>query len=261
VNPLLGHVAPALLVVFRVGGLMIQGPVFGSSMLPARMKVFLAVTVGIMVYPVVSAAVPPGEELPLSLWMLAPLVAAELLIGLAIGLLASLPLVAVQTGGLLMGQQMGLGFAQLFNPGIDDEADVVGQILFFMALAGFLVAGGHEAMLGALLESFRHVPLGRFAVDADLMALLCGLLGASFELALRVAAPILALLLLESVAMGFLARTVPQLNVLSLGFPLRIQAGMVVVVLALPVIDDVISADLDGVLDAILEWVRLGAGT
>jgi flagellar biosynthesis protein FliR len=91
--------------------------------------------------------------------MLGPIVALEFMVGLVIGFAASLPMVAMQTGGLIMGQQMGLGFAMFYNPAVDDEADIVGQVLFFMALAGFLLIGGHEAMLLAVLHSFEHIPL------------------------------------------------------------------------------------------------------
>ncbi len=179
----------------------------------------------------------------------------ELAIGLVIGFMASLPLIAIQTGGLVMGQQMGLGFASFFNPAIDDEADVVGQMLFFMTLAGFLIIGGHEAMVLAVLRSFEHLPLGSFAVNADLIQLLAGLLTSALELALRVAAPLLALIFLESLAMGFLAKTVPQLNILSLGFPLRILAGLLIIILGLTVIDQVMMEGMQEVLDVIFSWV------
>jgi flagellar biosynthetic protein FliR len=253
---ILEHVPPALLVVFRIGGLMIYGPVFGSSVIPVRVKVFLSFLIGIAVYPLLATRLGLGTDIDLELFALVPLVGLELLIGLLIGYMASIPMIAVQTGGLVMGQQMGLGFAQFYNPGIDDEADIVGQILFFMALAGFLVIGGHEAMVLAVLRSFEYIPLGTFAVDLDVIALLAGLLLSAFELALRVAAPVLALVFLESLAMGYMAKTVPQLNILSLGFPLRILAGFAMVMLGLYVIGDVAMDGIDAVLNAIFEWVQ-----
>ena len=249
------HVPAALLVVFRVGGLMIFGPVFGSSAIPVRVRVFLAFVVGAAVYGAVTSN-QSVQPLSASIWVLAPMVAMELMIGLIIGYLASLPLLAMQTGGLIMGQQMGLGFAQLYNPAIDDEADIVGQLLFFMALAMFLIVGGHEWMLLAVLHSFEHIPLGHFAVDLDVVKLACGILHATLELALRVAAPLLAMVFLETVAMGFLAKTVPQLNILSLGFPIRILAGIAIVVTGLTVIGDVAMDDLSQTFEEVLRWVE-----
>jgi flagellar biosynthesis protein FliR len=191
----------------------------------------------------------------LELFQLGPLLAMELMIGLIIGYIASIPLIAVQTSGLIMGQQMGLGFARFYNPAIDDEADIIGQILFYLALAGFLLIGGHEAMVLAVLHSFENVPLGGFSPDTDLVALMGALLTSAFELALRVAAPLLAIITLESVAMGFIAKTVPQMNILSLGFPLRIIFGLMIIAIGLIVINEVVLDAIDGVLDVIFNWI------
>jgi len=241
--------------------LMIYGPVFGSSVIPIRVKVFLSLVIGLAAYPLLSAEHLMGIELKLDLWLLAPLIAMELLIGLIVGFIASLPLLALQTGGLIMGQQMGLGFAQLYNPAIDDEADIIGQMLFFMAIAGFLIVGGHEWMLLAVLNSFEHLPLGRFAIDFDVVELVSGILLTSLELALRVAAPLLALVFLETVAMGLLAKTVPQLNILSLGFPIRILVGIGIVALGLVVINDVAMDALVDAFGEIFQWIQSPQGT
>jgi flagellar biosynthetic protein FliR len=253
---ILAHVPGAMLVVFRVGGLAITAPLFSSPSVPVRVRVMLAAAVGLAVYPALvgQGVVAPGG-LRLELFALVPLVAAELAIGLVLGFLVAAPLVAAQTSGLLMGQQMGLGFAQFYNPDLDEESDVVGQALFLLALAGFLAMGGHEATVGAIMHSFDRVPLGGFAVDRGVVDIAGGMLVSALELALRVAAPLLVLVFLESVAMGFMAKTVPQLNVLSLGFPLRILAGLATVIVTLHVIGDVLGDAITDVVDVILAWI------
>jgi flagellar biosynthetic protein FliR len=158
-----------------------------------------------------------------------------------------------------MGQQMGLGFARFYNPAIEDDADVVGQILFFMTLAGFLLIGGHEWMLLAVLHSFHHIPLPAMATLAagpELVGLFTGVLTAAFELALRVAAPLLALIFLQTLAMGFIAKTVPQMNILSLGFPLRVMAGLLIISLGLVVMDEVVMELVDDTLGLVFEWIE-----
>lgn len=252
---ILDHLPPALLVITRLCGLMIYGPVFGSSAVPARYKALLACMLGMATYPVLAEHVGGEWRLPLNLWTLGPLMALEFLIGLVIGYLASLPLLAMQAGGLIMGQQMGLGFAQFYNPAIDDESDIVGQMLFFMAVAGFLAIGGHEMMVMAVLNSFEHLPPGQMAVDVELLQLVGGMLSASIELALRVAAPLLAFVFLETVVMGFLAKTVPQLNIMTLGFPIRILAGTAIVVAGLAVIHDVAMDAVAETFQAVFNWV------
>lgn len=253
---MLDHIPPAMLVIFRIGGLMIYGPVFGSSVVPVQVKVYLSFLIGLAAYPLLASEHFAGMSLELNLWTLGPLIAIELLIGLVIGFLASLPLVGAQTGGLIMGQQMGLGFAQFYNPAVDDEADVVGQVLFFMGLAGFLVIGGHEAMVLAVLHSFTHVPPGGMHIDSSLMTVATGMLLAAFEVALRVAAPLLAIIFLESLALGFISKTVPQLNILSLGFPVRILVGFLIVAIGLVVIHEVIMESIDEALRMIFGWIE-----
>src|SRR5437870_930031 len=122
-QPILDHVPQALLVIFRIGGLMIFAPVFGSSIIPGRIKIFLSVVIGLAACPLLSATDHNGVQLRLEAWSLAPAIALELMIGLIIGFVANLPLQALSGGGLIMGQQMGLGFGQLYNPAIDDEVD------------------------------------------------------------------------------------------------------------------------------------------
>lgn len=255
VHAIAAHLPPALLVIFRIGGLTIYGPVLGSSVIPVRVKVLLSFILGLAVYPLLSRGAIAGAPPALDLYLLAPMIAMELLIGLAVGYVASLPLVAMQTGGLLMGQQMGLGFARFYNPAIDDEADVIGQVLFYMALASFLVIGGHEYMLLAVLRSFEHVPLGGFAPDMSLVTLLLGLLLSAFELAIRVALPLLAIVFIESVAMGFIAKTVPQLNILSLGFPLRILAGFAIIATGLAIMHDILLDEFNDTLTQLFDWL------
>ncbi len=256
IDTISAHLAPAMLVIFRIGGLAVFAPLLASSVVPVRIRVLLTIVLGLAAYPLLSTRAGFADGVVLDLWTLAPLALAEITLGALVGYLASIPLVTAQTAGLVMGQQMGLGFARLFNPAMDDEADVVGQALFLLAIGGFLAVGGHEQMLLCLMHSFEHVPLGAYATDIGVLELIAGVLIASLEMALRIAAPLLAMIFLETIAMGFLAKTVPQLNILSLGFPVRIMAGLFIIASGLLIIDAVL---IDGVNDAfaqILSWLH-----
>ena len=222
VEVLIPHMAPFLMVAFRLGGLFMFAPMFGSSVLPMRVKVLLALALAVCVYP----GIPAQSGPPMTLITLPIVLGSEMLIGIAIGYAASLPLLAMQIGGQMMGHQLGLGLAHVFNPEFNEQVEVLSQFLFLVALAAFLLLNGHHALLHALASSFHAVPLGGYAPDGGLVALTVGMLSASFELGVRVAAPLLCLIFLETIAMGFVARTVPQLNILSLGFPLRITLGL-----------------------------------
>ncbi|MEX0742581.1 MAG: flagellar biosynthetic protein FliR [Phycisphaeraceae bacterium] len=225
-EPLLPHVPAFLLVLFRMTGIFVFAPLFSSSLVPMPLKALLAMTLSFCVYPLV----PPQLPVELSLMTMSVAVTSELLIGLVIGYGATLPLVAMQLGGLLMGQQLGLGLAQVFSPDFEEQTEVMGTLLYLTAVTIFIMLNGHHALLTVLVGSFENVPLGGYAPDQQLLQMIVGLLGSMMELGIRVAAPLLCMVFLETVAMGFVARTVPQLNVLSLGFPLRIIMGTILLI-------------------------------
>jgi len=245
-----------ILVIVRLGGVAIFAPGLSSPAVPVRVRVGLSILLGAAIVPVLATrgVADLNGAVELDIVSLLPFVIMEIALGAVIGFLATLPLAAAQTGGLLMGQQMGLGFAQIFNPSLDDESGVLGQLYFLMALATFLMMDGLEHMMLAVMHSFDYVPLGGFSMNGDLVGMLCGLLLASLELALRIAAPLLALIFLETVAMSFIARTVPQLNILSLGFPIRILAGLAILVVGLAITHEVLIDGTGSMLDAIHQW-------
>ncbi len=241
-EPLLGHLPAWLLVLFRMTGIFFFAPVFGSRTVPAQVKVFLALGLSACVYPILltpgrasAALVAPVLASGLELWSLVGTVATELLIGVVIGYGASLPLIGMQIGGRVVDQQMGLGLAGVLNPEFNEQTGVVSQFYFMTALAVFVILGGHRVMVAILVGSFGKVPLGGFTPDSGMMSLLVGLLGTIFDLALRVAGPLLCLIFLQTLAMGFIARTVPQMNILSIGFALRILVGAVLLIGAIGV--------------------------
>lgn len=243
---------PMLLVLCRIGGIAIFGPLLGSPAIPMRIRALLAVALAGATAPIVLGTV--SVPLPSSVWMLLPMVGAEIAIGAVIGLMASIPLAAMQMGGLLCGQQLGLGFGRFYLPAMDDEGDAMEQMYFMLALVLFVAVGGVEQMVLAAAESYRWIgPLG-FGVEraADAGSMILGLLGSGFELSLRVAAPVLAIVAIESVAMGFVGRTVPALNVLSVGFPLRIAAGVAVLCLGI----GSVRMALDGFVEQMLDTMR-----
>lgn len=231
-EPLLHHVPAWLMVLFRLTGIFIFAPVLGSNTIPRIVKVFLALSLSLCIYPMLldpdrpsAAMVAPVIDGGLSLWTLIGAVGLELLIGLVIGYVASLPLIGMQIGGHVIDQQIGLAFAGVFNPELDEQSGVVGEVMFLLALAVFVILGGHRAMFSALVGSFDRVPLGGFTSFGSLIDLLIGLLAVMFDLAVRVAAPLLCLMFLVTLSMGFVARTVPQMNILSVGFSIRILLG------------------------------------
>ncbi len=258
-DSLLPHVPAFLAVVSRLAGLFVFAPILSSSMLPAKVKAFLAIALGLAVYPTLNLS--GNVPLRLDLLDLAPAMATEALIGVTVGLIAGLPLMAVQMGGMLMGQQMGMGLASVYNPATDTENESLGQLLFFLAMGVFLAMGGLDAMVKAMVVSFATVPVGGFTSGDSPLALVTGLVASGFELAVRVSAPALCILSAETVASGLLMKTAPQMNIMSFGFPLRITLGMGVMYASLGAMHEAAGEDVVGALSAALGWASaLGAG-
>ena len=168
------HLPAALFVIFRIGGLAIYAPVIGAQIVPVQGRALFAIVLGFAIYPILYTQNLVSAPLNLDMWTLVPLLCLEILIGMVIGFIASLPMLAVQISGSMMGQQMGLGFARIFNPTIGNSADVIGQLLFFMALASFLLIGGLDAIVLAVLNTFHHMPLGTNIMDGSLLEMLLG---------------------------------------------------------------------------------------
>ncbi|TVQ62793.1 MAG: type III secretion protein [Phycisphaerales bacterium] len=258
-DQLLDHVPVFFATLARLAGLFIFAPVLGSPAIPARVKVLLVLALTAAVYPTLNLH--DMVPLRLSLIELAPVMATEALIGLSIGLIAAMPLISVQMGGLLMGQQMGLGLANIYNPAIDSEADIAGQLLFYMAMGVFLTLGGLDILHASIVMSFDRVPIGGFGATETPLLVLTGLIATGFELAVRVAAPVLCIIFLETVAMGFIMKTVPQINILSFGFPIRIMMGIGALLFSLHVIQEATGVDVEDSLMLAMEWIASLAGT
>jgi len=256
--PVADYAPFALLVAARFGGLAVFAPVVSSRAIPARLRAAIVLAFALAATPLLASR---GVEVTTLGWSpaLAVAVAVELAVGLLVGFLASLPLIAAHMGGIVAGQQMGLGFASLYGAGPEGETDALGRFLFLVALAGFIMMGGHEAILLAVLNGYDHLPPGAALADVDVPGVLAGAMLGAFELALRVATPVLALGLIQSLAIGMLARTAPQMNILSLGFPIRLLAGVGAVAVSIVVLDDVLVDGIDTALAGILAWLE-GAG-
>lgn len=233
---ILPYVPVWLMVLFRLTGIFVLAPVLGSSTVPRVVKVFLALGLSFAIWPMLWVDPEASGNLAaavqgLDLWSLGLLVGLELLIGYVIGFAVSLPLTGMQLGGHMIDQQMGLAAARLFNPEFNDQTGVTGQLLFMFALALFVAAGGLNVMLHTLAQTFRYIPLGGFASFDQVVHMVVGMLAIMFELGLRVAAPLLCLTFLVSVGMGFLMRTVPTFNILSVGFAIRILSSLVIMMM------------------------------
>lgn len=218
-----------LLVFFRITGVMMLAPVFGSQMTPVPVKIFLSLVLTVLFFPMVKA-----RELPAAMdgMVLALCVAWELAVGLLIGFAAAMLFTGVQMGGHLIDQELGILQANLLDPILDEQVSILGQFKVLLATAVYLLIDGHHLLIGAVADSFRAVPmLGLRFSRGVAMHLSDTLMRDVFRMGIEIAAPALVTLFLVTVALAFMARTAPELNLFTLSFAVRIAVGLVVVAL------------------------------
>ena len=217
----------ASLTLFRVGGLMLVAPVFSSRTIPSMVRAGLAVLFTIVVWP----ALPP---VPSTLVLGPVLLIGEMVVGLGIGFGAAVLIAGAELAGETLAVQTGLSGATTLDPLTGQGTGVLSQLLGLFVLLLLLVTNGHLVMLEALAASYELVPLGSFmnlTAGAWEVARLFRLL---FGVGLQFAAPIIAAVSVGYVALGVLARTSPQLNLLAVAFPLQIGLGFIVLAGSIP---------------------------
>lgn len=237
-----------VLVFFRIGAMMLFAPLFGSSRIPKRVKVMLALVLAMSIAP----SVTPPAAMPGTMWELTAGIAGEMAFGLAMGMVQSFVFIAAQWAGEIIGQQMGLNLSEVFDPQFGAQGSIVGDLYFMLTLVVFLSIGGHRAMLLGVRDSFEMLPLLSLGVGAHMFDALVGFFQTATHLAIRLAAPMLVTMLVVDLSLGLIGKIMPQLNVMAVGLSLRSALGLVVVILGLTMTHDAIS---EGVIDA-MQTVR-----
>lgn len=230
-----------LLILFRLGGLLLSAPLFAGSHLPIPFKVGLAVMLAVSLYPLLRTNTIPAREIePFSLFLS---IVGEVAVGVLIGLAARLLFVGVGLAGELSGVQMGLGIANVVDPQFSHQASVVAQFMELLTFLTFLALQGDHAFLEAIWASFDSIPPGTFsgAATAGAASVLVALFGKSLILALKLSSPIMVAVLLTNIAIGLLARVVPQLNFFAFGLSLTFVVGLLTLLVSLPLLTHLIA--------------------
>jgi flagellar biosynthetic protein FliR len=253
------QVVPAayVLVFFRVAGMMVFAPLLGSNRIPRRVKVLLAAIIALGICPTVKLP----AVIPTNLWQLALAIAGELIFGLAMGSVLSMVFIAAQWAGDIIGQQVGFSMSEVFDPQFGQQGSLIGDMYFMLTLVIFLVIGGHRAMLIAFRQGFDALPLLSVGANASVLDMIVGLFHASTILALQLSAPMLVTMLIVDLALGFISKTIPQMNLMTAGMSTRGVVGLIVLIFGISLTNDVISHSLLHALDAFrVGWVSTTAG-
>ncbi len=213
-----------VLCLLRMAGIVVFAPFFGGEDFPRRARIGLAALLALVVYPHAAATV--QGPLQLDWWTLVVLTAREVFVGVVIGYAASLVFAGAQLAGELIGQQLGFALANVLDPFLEQEVGLISFFKFSFAIVIFLSLDLHLVLLHVLAGSYLAVGLGASVLRPELLEGVWSMFAGIWEAAVRLGGPVLLIMLLVSVVVGVLTRTMPQLNIIVIGLPLRTFVGL-----------------------------------
>jgi flagellar biosynthetic protein FliR len=211
----------------RVAAVLFMMPVLNSKNIPVLLKMGLTLTVSMILWPLVKVQA-PSDPYIFGFYMV-----AEFMIGFLLGFAMRLVFTGVQLAGELAGFQMGLSMANVVDPQSGMDTSLISQFHYLLGLLLFLSIDGHHWFFRALVQSFQVLSPGEFVIKEGLYQYVLNLSGKMFVIALKMVAPVMAILFLVQIALGIIARVVPQVNILVSSFPLTICLGLIFLGLSL----------------------------
>lgn len=213
-----------IFILMRVAPILFLMPLFGSKNIPNRLKAAMTLVLSFILLPVVRVE---PSSFPSEIFGFLFFLFSEFMIGFLLGLFIRLIFAGIQLAGEFIGFQMGFGIANVIDPQSGTDTTLIAQFHYLLGLLIFLSIDGHHWFLRALIRSFDLLSPGEFSLQKGLFPFFLEVCRKMFLTAIKIVAPIMVILVLVQMAMGLIARTVPQVNVLLSSFPLTISLGLI----------------------------------
>jgi flagellar biosynthetic protein FliR len=220
-----------LLIFLRVAAIVFSAPILDTNTIPVVFKAGLAFAVSILLLPVVTAVVSVKD---LSLMAFVIGVLSEIAIGVTIGLSVKLLFTGIQLAGQVAGFQMGFAMANVLDPATSAQIPILAQIYNLTAMLVFLAINAHHMFFSALVDSYKILPPLSIHLSPQLVDMMMKLAANMFVVAIKVGAPLISVMLIVSVGLGLVARTVPQMHIFIVAMPLKILIGLVFMIIVAP---------------------------
>lgn len=239
-----------ILIFTRVVSMLFSIPIFGARNVPKGFKIGLGFFMSLILIHIVRV---DTSSLSTDLFSLGIALGGEFLTGFIIGLMVKLIFTAVEMAGEIMGFQMGFGIVNVIDPQTSRQVPIVGQFQTILCTLIFLSINAHHYFLTALAESFVLVPPLHAAFSGELVSGIVRLTGDMFILAIKVGAPVIVALFITNIALSVVSKTIPQMNILIVGFPLTIAGGILIMSLSLPLFAYLMQKIFEGMRGNMLE--------
>lgn len=242
-------------MLVRITSFFLVAPLFSMRGVPTQFKAGLAFFITLLAF---SDSVTEEPIVMDGFYLF--LIIKELFIGVALGFTAAIVLYTVQVAGAFIDFQMGFALANVMDPQTGSQVPIIGHFKYMLALLFLLIVDGHHLMLDGVMKSFQLVPveLVSFSIEnEDIAQYMTTLFLHMFMSAMEMALPVVGALFLVDVALGILAKTVPQLNIFAVGFPLKILAGFIMLILVMPVFFYVLQILFEKIMVSMSELIKL----
>lgn len=212
-----------MLLFVRLSGLIVFFPFYSHNQIPMVVKTLLVFALCIVLFPLSHA-----HEHAINFLFMEIL--SEVILGLCAGLLLNIVFAILQMAGEQISMIMGFSMASVLDPQTGTNSPVIANILNFIALLAFLMLDGHHLILQFYSTSLSAIPLGDFYPRSGVMSYTLKLFGNLFMFGFVLAFPIIALSILSDAIFGMLMKTMPQFNLLVVGYPIKVSIGFSVLI-------------------------------
>lgn len=220
-----------LLVFVRMTGLFVTAPIFGRGNIPAYFKIGFAFTTALLMTNVIQV----GNIIETDNFMIYALyIIKEFIVGIIIGFVAYAVFTSIYIAGQIIDMQIGFGMVNVIDPLSNIQVPVTANLYYMLAMLIFLATNGHHMLIKALYQSFDIVPLGSAIIGPQMKDNILVVFKNMFSMGVKIAAPILAAIIIADVVLGIISKTIPQMNVFVLGMPLKIFIGLVIILITIP---------------------------
>jgi flagellar biosynthetic protein FliR len=217
-----------LLVVFRVTGIAFFAPIFASRSIPPILKIGLSFIIGVILFPIVCEKV----VIPQNLGAYLVCVLTELATGALIGFMSAIIFWVIQLAGMFIDHELGFALANVIDPITGERVSVIAHFNFVIGMVVFLLIDGHHAVIQALCTSFKEVPVAGLHFSSNLAMFICDkAILSMFATAFKIAAPVSLAILLSTLALAFMTKAAPEMNVFMAAFAVRILVGLIMIVI------------------------------
>ncbi len=219
-----------LAVFARMGAAVMVLPGFGELTIPPRVRLAFALTLAFVLFPLVVDLIPP---MPSNGIGLAALIGGEVLIGIVIGAIARILVSSLQIAGTIIAFNSGLGSAQLFDPTVGQQGAITGAFLATIGVTLLFVTNLHHLMLIALVDSYHLFTPGAGFPVGDFSSIASQVVARSFRMGLQIAMPVILVGVMIYIAMGLMARLMPQIQVFFIALPLQMLVAFAILALTI----------------------------